>query len=282
MRARGAALAVVLASSASELAAAPQARATDRETCFSTAESAQKLRARGRLREARERLLVCAQAGCPATVQSDCATWLSEVTGEVPSIVVQARDAQGNDVADVRVLVDGVTVADHLDGRPIDLDPGSHVLRLERDGSAPVDCSLLLVASEKARVVEAQMVPADTAAASSSPSFWKTIPVPALVLGGVGAAGLVSTAVFWTWGRVDYSSLLGSCSPACDPSRVSAVRAKLVVGDASLGVAVVAVGVGAWLYLTRGRDAAPLPARSADVLVQAQPGGGVVAVGGTF
>jgi hypothetical protein len=280
MRARGAALTLTLAGVA---LASPPARAADREACFSAAESAQKLRAQGHLRAAREKLLVCAQSGCPPAVQSDCATWLREVTGEIPSIVVQAHDAQGNDVADVRVLIDGAAVADRLDGRPIELDPGAHALRLERDGSGPVDRSLLLVASQKARVVEAQMVPASTVTVASSPSFWKSIPVPALVLGGVGAAGLVSTAVFWAWGRADYSSLRSSCSPACDPSSVGAVRTKLVVGDASLGVAVAAIGVGAWLFLTQRHDAAgPTQTQGTEMLVQPQPGGGILAVAGRF
>jgi hypothetical protein len=146
-----------------------------------------------------------------------------------------------------------------------------------------VDRSLLLVASEKARVVEAQMLPVGPAAAASSPSFWKSVPTPALILGGVGAAGLVSTAVFWAWGRADYSNLRSSCSPACSPSSVSAVRTKLVVGDVSLGVAAVAIGVGAWLFLTRRHEtAAAPPSQSAEVLVQPQPGGGIVAVGGRF
>ena len=121
MRARGVALALTLAGAA---LASPPARAADREACFSAAESAQKLRTQGRLRAAREKLLVCAQTGCPSAVQSDCSTWLSEVSGEVPSIVVEAHDTHGNDVADVRVLVDGTTVADRLDGRPIELESG--------------------------------------------------------------------------------------------------------------------------------------------------------------
>jgi hypothetical protein len=215
-------------------------------------------------------------------VQSDCGAWLAEVRAEVPSIVVQAHDSQGNDLSDVRVLIDGTTVATQLDGRPIELDPGSHALRLERDGSVPVDRSLLLIASQKARIVEAQMVPAARTAPVGSPSLWRSLPVPVLALGGVGAAGLVSTAVFWAWGRADYSSLRSECSPACDPSRVSAVRTKLVVGDASLGVAVVALGVGTVLYLTRAHEAATTQARGAELLVQPHPGGAIVAVGGGF
>ena len=269
------------------LASASPARAANREACFSAAESAQKLRAQGQLREARERLLVCAQPGCPAAVQTDCTTWLTEVAAELPSIVVQARDAAGADLSDVRVLVDGAPVADHLDGRPIELDPGRHVLRLERDGAVPVERSLVLIEGQRARVVEAQMVPPRVEppgeSSSSSRSFLKSVPVSVLALGGVGVLGLVSTAVFWTWGRSEYSSLRNSCSPACDPSSVTPVRTKLIVGDVSLGVAVAAVGVGAGLFvLGRGHDAPSATLQGAELVVQPQAGGGVVGVGARF
>jgi hypothetical protein len=279
------ALAVALTLTAAlDLSWAPLAGAADREACFSAAESAQKLRTQGHLREARDRLLVCAQPGCPAGVQSDCTTWLTEVGQELPSIVVQAHDAVGNDLSDVHVLVDGTMVTDHLDGRPLELDPGSHALRLERNGAIPVERSLVLVAGQKARIVEAQMVAPEAAVTpvheQPSPPIRTTIPMPVLVLGAVGAAGLVSTAIFWAWGRSEYSSLKDSCSPACDPSTVSSARTKLVVGDVSLGVAVIAIGVGAWLFLTRKPDEGA--AQSAAILLQPQRGGGVLGVQGRF
>jgi hypothetical protein len=272
------------------------ARGADREACFSAAESAQKLRAQGHLVESRERLRVCSQQSCPVAVRGDCTTWLSEVDAELPSIVVQARDAAGNDLSDVRVIVDGKTLTDHLAGLPLELDPGSHVLRFERSGAEPVQRSLIVVAGQKARVIEARMLAqgaspgapdvaegpaASPATATPGSSFWSTTPLPVLVLGGVAAAGLVGTAVFWTWGRVDYASLRGSCSPACSPSSVGGVRTKLVVGDVSLGVAAVALGIGAWLELTHGH-AAPSDPKSATLVVQPQPGGGVVGLAGGF
>ncbi|HEX8794323.1 MAG TPA: hypothetical protein VF765_25440 [Polyangiaceae bacterium] len=249
MRRRLAAFLVVL--SAAVLAPA-RAHAVDRETCFSSAETAQKLRAQGHLREARERLLTCAQKECPTAVQSDCSTWLAQVEADLPSIVVQAHDTQGNDLPDVAVLVDGSRVADRLDGRPIELDPGPHALRLERSGSQPVDRSIVLVEGQKERQVEATLeaVAAPPASTVSRPD---AIPRPVWILGAVGAAALVSTAVLWVWGRSEFSSLQNHCAPSCDPSSVSAVRTKLVAGDVSLGVAVVALGVGGWFYFTRDR-----------------------------
>lgn len=240
---------------AATMLAPARASAVDRETCFSSAETAQKLRAQGHLRDAHDRLLTCAQKECPAAVQSDCTTWLAQVEADLPSIVVQAHDTQGNDLPDVQVLVDGTRVADRLDGRPIELDPGPHALRLERSGSQPLDRSIVLVEGQKERQVEATLEPLAVAApAASTGSPLATIPTPVWILGAVGAAALVSTAVLWVWGRSEFSSLQNGCAPHCDPSSVSSVRTKLVAGDVSLGVAAVALGVGGWLYFTRDRD----------------------------
>ncbi|HEY6462313.1 MAG TPA: hypothetical protein VIY73_19230, partial [Polyangiaceae bacterium] len=115
---RASLLALALAGAAA-LSLAHAANASEREACFSAAESAQRVRAQGHLLDAREKLRVCAHPTCPAAVRDDCTTWLAEVEEELPSIVVHARDAAGNDVADVRVLVDGVKVAERLDGLPV-------------------------------------------------------------------------------------------------------------------------------------------------------------------
>jgi hypothetical protein len=275
-------LGLALAIAASCVAQASSAGAVDREACFSSAESAQQLRKAGHLRQARERLLVCEQQGCPASVQSDCVTWLAQVGSDLPSIVVQVHDATGNDLTDVNVLIDGVSAATRLEGKPIDIDPGPHELRLERAGMPTVQRSIVAVVGQKARIVEVQLEPSG-APHEEAPSGNRPIPLVAMVLGGVGAAALVATGVFWAWGRVDYGNLQGSCSPTCNPSDVSGVRTKLVVGDVALGVGVVSLGVAAWLFFTRKEEAAPAAVTpDAQLLVHAAPGGGLLGLGGHF
>jgi hypothetical protein len=238
-------LAVVVGAAA--LAQTRRADAVNREACFSSAESAQQLRAQDKLRGARDALLVCAQSECPASVQRDCARWLVEVNEALPTLVFTAHDKDNNDLADVRVSVDGKVVASTIDGRPVELDPGSHMLRYDRAGSRPVMKSIVVAAGQKLRAISIGMepLPAPKGAAANLPV------APIIVLGGVGVAALVSMTGFWIAGRSEYSQLEGSCMMSCNPSQVDPVRAKLIVGDVSGGIAIASLGVATWLFFTR-------------------------------
>src|SRR3954469_16518472 len=69
-----------------------RARGDEKQTCVNAAESAQRQRSGGRLREARASLLVCARAACPAIVRSDCVAWLAENEASEPTVVLRAQD----------------------------------------------------------------------------------------------------------------------------------------------------------------------------------------------
>jgi hypothetical protein len=190
------------------LTSSPTAHAEDlKEQCVARHSDAQKLRMEAKLRAAREALLVCARPECPAIARDDCTKWLGEVQDEIPTVVVVATDANGSDVADVKVLSDGVVVAPELTGQPVFLDPGPHALRFEREGSNPVERKLVLRVGERNRRVEVQFSPrlagppatgeptedttTDTSASPGAP-----IPVATWVLGGVGIVGIASFAYF--------------------------------------------------------------------------------------
>jgi hypothetical protein len=117
-------------------------------------DSAQELRNGGELVAARKQLGLCAAATCPEPIRNKCVPWLAEVSEEIPSILVIAKGVDGGDTADVKVLSDGKVVAERLDGRPIELDPGEHSLRFEHPGGKPIDQTLVLVAGTKRRRVE--------------------------------------------------------------------------------------------------------------------------------
>jgi hypothetical protein len=274
MRAKRAALATVLAAAA--LAWPGRVGAVDREACFSSAESAQQLRTQDKLRAARNALLVCAQDGCPPTVQKDCVKWLNEVKDALPTIVVSAHDTNGGDLSDVSVSVDGARVAQRLDGRPIEVDPGSHTLRIEREGSIPVDKSIVVAAGQRLREISVEIDTGAPAPPPEQPGAPARIPLLSIVLGAAGAVALGSMTYFWVSGRSDFSSLEGSCKPSCDPSSVDPVRTKLVVGDVSLGVAVVSLGLATWFYLRRPTSAPAAP--TAAVGVAPSPGGALAAM----
>jgi hypothetical protein len=123
-----------------------------KQACVDAAHQAQELRDRGRYVAARRDLLLCAQEACPSPVARSCATWLVELEPSIPTVVFVARE-DNRDLAAVRVRVDGELVAERLDGRPVMIDPGEHVVLFERDGRPPEEERVLVTAGEKNRRV---------------------------------------------------------------------------------------------------------------------------------
>lgn len=236
-------------------------------TCAGIAERTQDLRASGRLVEARAALLECAAPSCPDLVRRDCIAWLADVDANLPSLVVRARDAQGRDLIDVRVVVDGHVVREKLDGTAFTIDPGAHHVRFEARGRVPVDQDLLAQQGEKNRIVTVQLaeasapapppppMPAPAPALAVSPTPGDRAPTPAAtyVAGGIGVAALAAFAVVEIIAQRDYRDLENGCAPthSCSASSVDATRTKFVLAGAALGVGVVGLTIAAWTYLAR-------------------------------
>lgn len=260
MRAVRATLTAVSVAAALFASAPHDARADGASTnaCIDAYEQAQRLMQGGKLRAARDKLLVCSRESCPKVSQNDCAAWLRDVARDMPSMVIVAQDAAGQDMADVRVSVDGEIVADRLDGRALPVDPGSHDLKLEARGRH-VEQKLLLRAGEQNRRIVVQfpddrppsMVAGPKAATSpitpaEAPEGSRPIPASVWILGGVSAVALASFTVFAITGKGQES-----CVPACTSSEVSDFRSSYLVADISLGIGVVAAGAALWIALTR-------------------------------
>jgi hypothetical protein len=192
-------LAVVLA-----LSLAPStAHAGDAKTeCIGAADQGQSLRDTGKYRQAREAFAVCSRDVCPKVVARSCADWLRELDAATPTVVLGARDEHGADVAGVTVSVDGAPLPGALDGQPVPMDPGAHVLRFTRPGSEPGEERVVLRVGEKNRAVTVTLRPS----APAAPPVDGIAPAPEgghasvsgaraatalsmLVLGGVGIAG---------------------------------------------------------------------------------------------
>ncbi len=233
------------------------ARAADKLQCLDAHTSAQRDRRLGQLRAAKEQLIRCSDAGCPAPVVEDCTRWLGEVEAEQPTIVLAAKDAAGNDLTQVRVQLDGVLLLEQLDGRPVDVDPGDRVFRFESPDGIVVEKQVLVRAGEKARLVEAALIPkaredeapAIVNAAPLPPPRTTSIPTTAWVLwaGAVVAGG--TSAYFGIRGRMQESELDRTCRGYCSSDDVSSVRLKYIAADVSLIVALVSGGVGTLMAL---------------------------------
>ena len=244
-------------------ATAPSARADDaRQQCADSYEKAQYLQRDGKLTEARAQLLVCTREACPAFVRTECAKWLGDVDASQPTVIFAVRDADGRDLSDVRVEVDGVLLTEKVGGSALPVDPGEHTFRLTRSASsAPIEQRVIVRSTEKNRIVRVDfpretvaVVPSAapvTAAGSTKGSL-----VPSLVVAGVGLASLGISIGLGVSAQGDADALRASaCAPRCPSSDLDPVRTKLIVSDVLLGVGVVGLGVATWLFFARpGRD----------------------------
>jgi hypothetical protein len=261
------------------LCAATSSRADLPDDCIAAAEKAQPLQHEGKLREARDRLRVCTQPQCPALIRADCTKWLAEVEASTPTIVVHATDVGGADLVDVRVLVDGELVASSLDGRDIPIDPGPHVVRFERTGSAPVEEHVVADVGARHRLLSvtfstsATPVPASGASAipyaasdaDQRPHRSTTLP---LVVGAVGIVAAAVGGAFWGSGLSQCRSNIEPGAGPCTQQRLNGAHGSLVAGDVLVSVGGAALAVGVILWLVQGRGAPPPVAAMSNALLE--------------
>ena len=281
-----------------------RAEEADKAQCASAYEVAQEHRAAGRLHKARESLVVCAQQACPAFVQTDCGQWLTEVDREMPSIVIAAKDKEGNDTTSVRVFVDDQPLLESLGGTAVTVDPGMHQFRFELEGAEPIVKKIVIRQGQKNRDIDVswapkgaepaldspydapadeQAVEPDTTAESAEPGPLRPY---AFIAGGVGAAGLISFAVFGALGQSQKSDLEEECSPNCTDDELAPVKTKFLIADISLGVGIAGVATGVVLFFlsmpSSDDSAAADDAARLSVDVGPARGGGFASLSGRF
>ena len=129
---------------------APAAFADD-AACIAASEQALTLRTQGKLHDALKQLAVCSDQACPDEVKTECTRRIDAVDAAMPTLVLVAKDGAGNDLSAVKVTMDGVSLMESLDGRPLSLDPGEHAFRFETAGQPPVEKKLVLREGDKER-----------------------------------------------------------------------------------------------------------------------------------
>lgn len=146
MRWWGVAFAIALVTAPSVARATPTT-----DECIDANTKSQSLRRAGKLREAREQLLLCGSPSCPKMVRDDCAQRTDEVDRAIPTIVFQVKDAQGHDLTDVKVTMDGAPLVDKLAGTALQVDVGDHTFAFVADGYNPLTQQFVIVESQKDR-----------------------------------------------------------------------------------------------------------------------------------
>jgi hypothetical protein len=180
------------------------------ESCTKAAENGQRSRMDGKLRDAQQHFLACS-SNCPPIIEADCTKWGAQIREVIPTVVIDARDADGRDIdGEVDVLIDDQIVTHTIDGKGIPVDPGSHVI-VVRKGRARGKESIVAKEGMKSRVVTIKVIdnapinvltPASSetkkeapAGSSSSSSGHSALPWVVFGLGSVFAIGGVIVLV---------------------------------------------------------------------------------------
>jgi len=247
--------------------------------CVHAAEEGQRLRAEGKLREARESFTTCAAERCPAVIRSDCSGWLAEVEAAVPTVVIRAipAEAQGRELYEVEVRVDGVVQTSKLDGRELPVNPGEHHFSFTTPGRVPAEDDIVIRVGEKHRLLTVSLFSVNP---PPPPVIVKpVIPPPPpprvgtaakvlLIGGGVAVAGGIALG---TSGWLKERELRRTCAPSCDPDDVDSARLRLRLADVSLLVGAAALTAAGVLIWSR-------PDGDASVSVAPLAGGAMVGV----
>jgi hypothetical protein len=287
------ALAMVLGS-----ASIAAADALTKEQCIDAHSRGQDAREQGKLSLARKVFLTCAQSSCPAAVQGDCARFADDLTGMQPTIVLVARDSNGNDLPNTTVYIDGALIVTNLDGRPIDIDPGNHTVKFQ-NGTKEEVLTVVIGSGEKGRTVAARFgaaAPAATAAPAPSTtaatvatkkSGTRTTHPPgslAVLIGGAGLAVAGTAIALWGISKVPDNCSLSTnecTAPPGDPvfDEASSGARTMNIGIIAGGIGVAAFAAGVVWYFGGAKTTKETPTQVAPVVTNDGAG---FAVSGRF
>jgi hypothetical protein len=249
------------------------------EKCSAAYEQTQRQRANGAFLEASQAAQVCSQAECNALIVQECIKLFEQLQQDTPSVVFSVRNGNGEELDTVQVQIDGHEVADHLDGRPIEMNPGLHTFRFEAPGLPPVETKQTARVGDRNRLMEIvlgdkrpQATEPKAAAPITSPTQpppepprKAKIPVASIALGGVGLLGLGAFGYFRLSATHDYNEMGRTCSPRCNPDDTAKIHDKFQLSYIGLGVGAAAIG-GAVLLLVVNRDRQGAPAAEVAVM----------------
>jgi hypothetical protein len=234
------------------------------QSCVDAYEVGQQSRNAGDLLKARDDFRRCASAACPSLIVNDCTAWLAQVSEAVPSVVFTAK-VDFESVFDVVVSADGVRVANQLDGKPVELNPGLHTFVFERAGQPPIEKKLIVPRHEVGLVVSASWQATPPAGASGSPTgvspaaalstTGREAPAPAnrgpstgRIVGwsvlGLGGAGVLVGSVFGLMMFGARDSAIAECpNNICRPGGLDEIRRAR--DDATTSTIAFSLGAGA-------------------------------------
>ena len=217
------------------------ARADDEtlSKCIVASNQGVDLRKQGRLLEARKALALCAAPSCGAEISDACQKGIADVNGILPSVVFVPRNGAGEDVAGVKLSVDGTPYAERLDGSAVVIDPGEHEFRFEVAGQPPVSKRFVLREGEVNRREEILIGPPPPAPRPASQPAQSIVVVNSVAptgkpqLDSTGSAqrtvgtvllavalpiGVIATTAYGIAASMDWNQANNECKTSCVPA----------------------------------------------------------------
>jgi hypothetical protein len=176
-------------------------------------------------------------------MHAECMKFLDQVEAATPSIVVSI-EPEGEAAARFSVN-DSAEKA--VDGRPIVLDPGPHVVRASAPGYEKAERRFILSAGEKLKRIELRLAPVPIATEQPAPKR-DTPPAPAAesverrpnwlpwILASTFAAAGAAGFAYWGVTARSSETELDRCRPGCAQSQVDGVKRDYLLSNVSLGV----------------------------------------------
>jgi hypothetical protein len=232
-------------------AVAEEPSQNDQLACVRAYEAAQEHRLASKLLASRQDLLTCREESCKAFISKACNDWLAEVNAALSTVTFDVWQGE-RAIAEVRVSDNGTALLNRVDGDPVELDPGEHLFELQIPGADPIQKRVVLQPAEKNRLVRVFFPVAktiDEKPVSESPASPSSSPWP-YIFGSVGGLGLSGFAVLGIWGISRENDLRDQCAPHCSHTGVLSVRRQYLAADISLGVGVLALSAGAYLWFS--------------------------------
>ncbi|HYQ17424.1 MAG TPA: hypothetical protein VEQ58_16740 [Polyangiaceae bacterium] len=237
------------------------------ETCSAAYERTQTEKLAGHYVAASAAALECSQLQCNGAIVKECLRFYEALEADTPTLVFSARKAEGGELTDVRVEMDGQLAAEQITGRPLAIDPGPHNFVFIHPQRGRLEVKETARVGDHARVLEVTFTdpnakPAAPDAALAPPVTMvkgpRHVPVMSYVLGGVGVLGLGAFTYFRLSGVSDYNGYNSTCSPRCNPDDVDPVRKKFVYSYVGLGVGLASLaGAGLVFVFAPRRDSVP-------------------------
>lgn len=230
-----------------------------KQECIDAINDGQDLRQAHKVVEAKTRFAVCIASSCPASLRDDCGKRLADTTAAVPTLVFEVTDARGNDLASVRVAMDGKPLVETLTGSAVEVDPGQHQFSFEDDAGVVrrAQRTLIVAEGDRDRHVHIVIAPDHNVSGpeekhATSDHDQRTI---GWVLGSVGVGGIAIGSIF---GAIALSG--GPCNSSdhtcATQGQKDTLSAYEVVSTLGFIAGVAGLGVGAYLVLTATDDGA--------------------------